>query len=44
MGFEVPVLPLTWAFLEYRYDDLKVDNASEHNQLDNVHAGLRMTF
>jgi len=46
VGFEVPLAPLTWGFVEYRYDDLHNTGSSfyDRTETDDVHAGVRMTF
>ena len=46
VGFEVPVAPLTWGFVEYRYDDLHNTGSGYYDRTENddVHAGVRMTF
>jgi hypothetical protein len=46
VGFELPVAPLTWGFIEYRYDDLHYNNAAffDRTEMDDVRAGVRMTF
>jgi hypothetical protein len=47
VGFEWPMAPLTWGFIEYRYDDLhNTGSASSYDRTesDDVRAGVRMTF
>ncbi len=45
VGAMVPLAPMTWAFLEYRYDDLHFNGGSSNdNELSNVRAGVRLSF
>ena len=45
VGLMLPMAPLTWGFIEYRYDDLHNSAGfSDRTQTDDVHAGVRMTF
>lgn len=44
LGFMVPVAPLTWGFIEYRYDDLRNAGYSDHTQTNDVRAGVRLSF
>ncbi|MDR3416460.1 MAG: outer membrane beta-barrel protein [Nevskia sp.] len=44
VGFEVPMAPFTWGFVEYRYDNLHYSGYSDHNQTDDVRAGVRLSF
>ncbi len=46
VGFEMPMAPLTWGFVEYRYDDLHNTNSYyfDRTETDDVRAGVRMTF
>jgi hypothetical protein len=44
LGGEVPIAPLTWLFAEYRYDNFHNGDEGIHTQLNDVRAGVRMTF
>lgn len=44
VGLMVPVAPLTWGFVEYRYDDLHFDGYSDRNESSDVRAGVRLSF
>ncbi len=45
VGVMVPLAPLTWGFVEYRYDDLHFSGGSSNdNELSNVRAGVRLSF
>lgn len=44
VGLMVPMAPLTWGFIEYRYDDLRYIGYSDRNETSNVRAGVRLSF
>lgn len=44
VGLMVPMAPMMWGFLEYRYDDLRYINYSDRNESNDVRAGLRLSF
>jgi hypothetical protein len=46
VGFETPMAPFTWAFFEYRYDDLHNKDSFyyDRTESDDVRAGVRMSF
>jgi hypothetical protein len=46
LGGELPLAPLTWVFVEYRYDNFTTHDfgVSDHLQSNDVRAGVRMVF
>jgi len=44
VGFMLPLAPLTWGFIEYRYDDLRYVGYSDRNETSDVRAGVRLSF
>lgn len=44
VGFMLPLAPLTWGFVEYRYDDLRYTGYSDRNETNDVRAGVRLSF
>lgn len=44
LGFMVPMAPLTWGFIEYRYDDLRSVGFSDRTESNDVRAGVRLSF
>lgn len=44
LGLMLPLAPLTWGFVEYRYDDLRYIGYSDRNESSDVRAGVRLSF
>jgi hypothetical protein len=44
VGAMVPLAPFTWAFVEYRYDNLANIGAPTRTETNNVKAGVRLAF